>query len=148
MSTSASFDAPRKKISSCVRPGGCEMRASARRPGSALMRLDLPTLERPATPTSMPRICGTASTHPRAAALAKPEQAARPSPLRLLLGKHRLEIVPQLDLGAVLVHDKALLHHRERVVPGPIDHQSGREARKHEREDDRHVVEDHRLRRI
>ena len=37
-----------KKMSSCVRPGVCEVRARALRPVSALTRLDLPTLERPA----------------------------------------------------------------------------------------------------
>src|SRR4030081_3489982 len=54
MSTSrkpASFG-PSKKISSWVRPGVCEVRASALRPVSALIRLDLPTLERPANATS------------------------------------------------------------------------------------------------
>ena len=47
---------PQKKISSWVRPGVCEVRASAFRPVSALIRLDLPTLERPAKAISMPRI--------------------------------------------------------------------------------------------
>jgi hypothetical protein len=42
------FSGPSKKISSWVRPGVCEVRASALRPVSALIRLDLPTLERPA----------------------------------------------------------------------------------------------------
>src|SRR5262245_23009574 len=40
------------------------------------------------------------------------ETVARRSPLRLLLGEGSLEIIPQLDLGAVLVHDHALLDHR------------------------------------
>ena len=35
-------------MSSCVRPGVCEVRASAWRPVSALTSDDLPTLERPA----------------------------------------------------------------------------------------------------
>src|SRR3954451_8540308 len=52
---------PSKKISSWVRPGVCEVRASALRPVSALMRLDLPTLERPANATSMPAIGGKVS---------------------------------------------------------------------------------------
>src|SRR6185437_15445339 len=51
-----------KKISSWVRPGVCEVRASALRPVSALIRLDLPTLERPANATSMPAIGGSVST--------------------------------------------------------------------------------------
>src|SRR3954469_1068682 len=57
---SASFG-PSKKISSWVRPGVCEVRASALRPVSALMRLDLPTLERPANATSRPCIGGNVS---------------------------------------------------------------------------------------
>src|SRR5882762_7955543 len=50
-----------KKISSWVRPGVCEVRASALRPVSALMREDLPTLERPANATSSPAIGGSVS---------------------------------------------------------------------------------------
>ena len=41
-----------KKLISCVRPGVFEARASALRPVSALIRLDLPTFERPAKQTS------------------------------------------------------------------------------------------------
>src|SRR5712675_1625446 len=52
---------PSKKISSWVRPGVCEVRASALRPVRALIRLDLPTLERPAKATSMPAIGGSVS---------------------------------------------------------------------------------------
>src|ERR1700712_3486900 len=52
---------PSKKISSCVRPGVCDVRASALRPVSALIRLDLPTLDRPAKATSMPAIGGNVS---------------------------------------------------------------------------------------
>src|SRR5689334_8210114 len=52
---------PSKKISSWVRPGVCEVRASALRLVSALIRLDLPTLERPANATSMPAIGGSVS---------------------------------------------------------------------------------------
>src|SRR5258707_6132360 len=63
MSTSRkpAFSGPSKKISSWVRPGVCEVRASALRPVSALIRLDLPTLERPANATSMPAIGGSVS---------------------------------------------------------------------------------------
>src|SRR5258706_2499652 len=63
MSTSrnAALWGPSKKISSWVRPGVCEVRASALRPVSALIRLDLPTLERPANATSMPAIGGSVS---------------------------------------------------------------------------------------
>src|SRR5438067_1717354 len=52
---------PSKKINSWVRPGVCEVRASALRPVSALMRLDLPTLERPANATSKLAIGGRVS---------------------------------------------------------------------------------------
>src|SRR4051812_7626376 len=52
---------PSKKISSWVRPGVCEVRASALRPVSALIREDLPTLERPANATSSPAIGGSVS---------------------------------------------------------------------------------------
>src|SRR5260221_14583550 len=52
---------PLKKIRSCVRPGVCEMRARPLRPVSALMRLDLPTLERPAKAVSMPSARGSDS---------------------------------------------------------------------------------------
>src|SRR5713226_8850850 len=52
---------PSKKINSWVRPGVCEVRASALRPVSALIRLDLPTLERPAKATSMPASGGRVS---------------------------------------------------------------------------------------
>ena len=61
MSTSVSAGSPAKKISSWVRPGVCEVRASALRPVSALIRLDLPTLERPAKAISTPRALGSDS---------------------------------------------------------------------------------------
>src|SRR6266702_2852242 len=61
MSTSRRSPLPgtSKKISSWVRPGVCEVRASALRPVSALIRLDLPTLERPAKAISSPAIGGS-----------------------------------------------------------------------------------------
>src|SRR6202020_1835355 len=52
---------PSKKISSWVRPGVLDVRASALRPVIALIRLDLPTLERPAKATSTPAIGGNVS---------------------------------------------------------------------------------------
>src|SRR3974390_2605990 len=58
MSTTLRRPPPEKKINSWVRPGVREMRASALRPVSALTRLDLPTLERPANAISTPRIGG------------------------------------------------------------------------------------------
>src|SRR6202035_1924498 len=66
MSTSASRSGPPKKISCGVRPGVFEVRASARRPVSALIRLDLPTLERPANAISGAPIGGTESSPPPA----------------------------------------------------------------------------------
>src|SRR3954467_11234910 len=62
MSTRVRFGSAAKKISSWVRPGVCEVRARALRPVSALIRLDLPTLERPAKAISMPRILGSDSS--------------------------------------------------------------------------------------
>src|SRR5215471_1756446 len=59
MSTSVSGPPAVKKISSWVRPGVCEVRASALRLVSALIRLDLPTLERPAKAISTPSIGGS-----------------------------------------------------------------------------------------
>src|SRR5262249_52593616 len=63
MSTSrrSFFPGISKKISSWVRPGVCEVRARLLRPVSALMREDLPTLERPAKATSSPAIGGSVS---------------------------------------------------------------------------------------
>src|SRR6266540_2756828 len=59
MSTSVSGAPEVKYTSSCVRPGVCEVRARALRPVSALIRLDLPTLERPAKAISISRIDGS-----------------------------------------------------------------------------------------
>src|ERR1700704_4148144 len=62
MSTSVSGPAPVKKISSWVRPGVFEVRANALRLVSALIRLDLPTLERPAKAISTPSGGGSDSS--------------------------------------------------------------------------------------
>src|SRR3954468_7070427 len=62
MSTRVRLGSAAKKISSWVRPGVCEVRAKALRPVSAVIRLDLPTLERPAKAISMPRIFGSDSS--------------------------------------------------------------------------------------
>jgi hypothetical protein len=61
MSTRVSTGSPLKKISSWVRPGVRDTRTSELRPVSALIRLDLPTLERPAKAISSPRILGSDS---------------------------------------------------------------------------------------
>ena len=66
MSTSVSTGSPAKNISSWVRPGVRETRTSELRPVSALIRLDLPTLERPAKAISTPRILGSDSGEPAA----------------------------------------------------------------------------------
>src|ERR1700692_1073177 len=66
MSVSTSRPEPPKKISCWVRPGVFEVRASARRPVSALIKLDLPTLERPANAISGALIGSTESTEPAA----------------------------------------------------------------------------------
>src|ERR1700730_4805100 len=205
MSTSRkpALSGPSKKISSWVRPGVCEVRARALRPVSALTRLDLPTLERPAKATSMPAIGGSVSIEGEAQkncqspahrfcpcsisfasmsgvmrslsipVIARSEATKQsglsfqvldcfaslamtdPNPLsfswllpRLLRSKRRPEIVEQFDLHAVAMHDEALLQHRKRIVPGPVDHEAGREARQHEGEDQRHPGKDHLLGRV
>src|SRR5674476_1646089 len=80
MSTTLRVEPPVKKISSCVRPGVRDVRASALRLVSALTRLDLPTLERPAKAISTPRIGGS-ETYDEAAAtkLHSPANRRRPS---------------------------------------------------------------------
>src|SRR6266545_723082 len=80
MSTSVRGLPAPKKISSWVRPGVCDVRASALRPASALIRLDLPTFERPAKAISMPRIGGSRSTVAAAAANCQsPANSLRPA---------------------------------------------------------------------
>src|SRR5262245_26018144 len=171
MSTMLRLPPPEKKMSSCVRPGVREMRARFLRPVSALIRLDLPTFERPAKAISMPRIGGSEAGEAAAATNCQsPAKILRPVSisvrlnssdpiaaghewwemstllLRRLLDEHRLDIVEQFDLRPMLAHDYALLHDGKQIVPGPIDHESGREVCQHEREHQWHPVEDHRLR--
>src|SRR3978361_1427071 len=62
MPTRGSGPAPVKKVSSWVRPGVLEVRANALRLVSALIRLDLPTLERPAKAISTPSGGGSDSS--------------------------------------------------------------------------------------
>src|SRR5581483_1899214 len=150
MSTTSSPSPPVKNMSSCVRPGVREMRARLLRPVRALIRLDLPTLERPANAISTPRIAGSEAGVPAAAVKrhspanrrrpasssarvnsgsigchAQAPWATSPAPANRTQGnalllrrlhEHCLDIVEQLDLGAVLAHDHALLHHRQQVV--------------------------------
>src|SRR5512144_1443363 len=149
MSNTLRLSAPLKKMSSCVRPGVREIRARFLRPVSALIRLDLPTLERPAKAISMPRIGGNDAGVPAAATNCQsPAKRRRPASIsarvkspvpigtaysrRLLSGlglvpdEQRLEVVEQFNFGAVLAHDHALLQHRKRVIPCPVDHESSR----------------------
>src|SRR6516225_3889850 len=168
MSTSESCGGPAKKMSSWVRPGVCEVRASALRPVSALIGLDLPTLDRPAKATSAPAMAGSTSIEPAAAVKRHSAANSRrpasisssvysvmagdgPQPLflahdqdhalGLLLDEGGFEVVEEFDLGAVLVHNHRLLDDGQRVVPRPVDHQTGGEIRQHEGEDHRHPVE-------
>src|ERR1043165_562018 len=59
MSTTLRLLPPLKKINSWVRPGVRDVRARLLRPVRALIRLDLPTLERPAKAISVPLIGGS-----------------------------------------------------------------------------------------
>src|SRR4051812_28077635 len=132
------------------------------------MRLDLPTLDRPAHAISTPRIGGSTVGELAAATNCQsPANNLRPASISrwvksvmrtayskwrsanrragagltfrlFLLPEQCLDVVEQFDLGAVPAHDDALLGHRERVVPGPVDHETGRKIRQHEGEDDRH----------
>src|SRR5581483_4401081 len=79
----------------------------------------------------------------RSLAVAAPERLARSAGnLSLELGHvdalHRREprlplvdaqVLPEVDLRVVAPHDRVLLQQGEHVVPGPIDHQAGRERR-------------------
>src|SRR5436189_1791792 len=125
MSTRIGCPLVSKKISSWVRPGVCEVRASALRPVSALIRLDLPTLERPANAISMPRMAGNTASEPAAATkrhslanslrprsissslngtLGKGAIQRRLLCWQLLLSEQGLDVVEQLNLGAVAMH--------------------------------------------
>src|SRR5437762_7878802 len=105
------------------------MRARLLRPVSALIRLDLPTLERPAKAISMPvsfgsvsselaaqRNCQSLANNCRPALISADVKSAVMAPhppsgrRRILLQAERtLEVVEQFDLGAVLLHDDRLL---------------------------------------
>src|SRR6187431_283736 len=118
---SPAFSGPSKKISSWVRPGVCEVRARLLRPVSALIRLDLPTLERPANATSIPvilgrpssalaahRNCQSPANNFRPALISADVKSAVMAPCSpsggrriLFLGERALDVVEQFDLGAV-----------------------------------------------
>src|SRR5271169_4313467 len=86
MSTSVSRSSAEKKISSWVRPGVLEVRANPLRLVSALIRLDLPTLERPAKANSKPFIAGSeAGVAAAAAKRQSPANSRRPAPTSLVV---------------------------------------------------------------
>src|SRR5215813_3197914 len=165
MSTRVRRSSAAKNTSSWVRPGVCDVLARPLRLASALMRLDLPTLERPTKAISSPRMTGSEAVE--LAAEMKRHSGAnslRPAPISLAvkvsagirpvsgLTAHArltfffeegfdtapdvheevfeaacciLQVVKQLDLGAMAAHDDRLLDDRQRIVPGPVDHQAG-----------------------
>src|SRR5271167_1646334 len=86
MSTSVRRSSAEKKISSWVRPGVLEVRANPLRLVSALIRLDLPTLERPAKANSKPFIAGSEAGDAAAATNRHwPANNLRPAPTSLLV---------------------------------------------------------------
>src|SRR6185437_1035091 len=90
MSTRQRLPPPVKKMSSWVRPGVREVRARLLRPVRALIRLDLPTFERPAKAISTPRIAGNDAGVPAAATNChSPANRRRPAsisaPVKLLI---------------------------------------------------------------
>src|SRR5579871_944394 len=98
---------PSKKISSWVRPGVCEVRASALRPVSALIRLDLPTLERPAKAISIPCIGGSDSADD-AAQMKRQSPAKMRRPCSISSGGASLSILPPATLGLLLLGEQRL----------------------------------------
>src|SRR5829696_4228453 len=119
-----------KKLSSCVRPGVCEVRASVLRPVSALTRLDLPTFERPAKAISTPFIGGRLSK--RLAAQVKPASPANSLRPGSRNGSKAGEgaavmaraIGPRSRLGKVKGNDRAHAKHfcwRIRLAEGRAD---------------------------
>src|SRR5437899_4805240 len=111
--------APAKKISSWVRPGVCEVRASALRPASALIRLDLPTLERPAKAISIAPMGGSTANDPAAATKRhSPANNFRPASISSGVGSvmliRRLEN-PHSSPGIDLTRASILPWHSERT---------------------------------
>ena len=115
-----------KKLSSCVRPGVFEVRASAFWPVMALSRLDLPTLDLPANATSGLSGGGRASTsttpsrnsHPRAnshlpaawllvsaCSIAGAVTGRFPRPAR------KADIGKQFDFHVIAAHNQPLLQY-------------------------------------
>src|SRR5438270_7643765 len=155
MSTRRSSPFSSKKLSSCVRPGVRDMRASVLRPVSALISDDLPTLERPATAISG-NVAGGKPSIFEATQMNSPGPANRRRPDSRKSGpltqaylrcyfffapEHGGEIIPELELHAGAAHDEALLRNRQKIVPRPVDDETRRERAEHEGEDDRHISE-------
>src|SRR5499427_11142742 len=92
MSTRVRRSSAAKNTSSWVRPGVCEVLARPLRLVSALMRLDLPTLERPTNAISLPLIEGSETVDPAAETKRHSDaNSRRPAP-----------ISPAVKLGASL----------------------------------------------
>src|SRR6478736_4066972 len=155
MSTSRNCPFSSKKLSSCVRPGVRDMRASVLRPVSALISDDLPTLERPATAISGKLAGGSPSIFDAPQMNSQgPANRRRPDSRKsgsltqaylrcyfFFAPERAGEIVPELELHAGATHDEALLGDGEQVVPGPVDDEARWKRPEHEGEDDRHVSE-------
>src|SRR5277367_45957 len=154
----------RKKLIWRVRPGDCETRASALRPVSALMRLDLPTFERPTKAISGSSGGGIASLFAApamnsqgpanrrlAAAISSVENSLTRQRIRgrvfLCAAGKALEkacevhVPEDVHLHALPAHHHILLHGRQEVVPRPVDDEAGGKPAHHEREDQRHERE-------
>src|SRR6185312_3807926 len=128
-----------KTLSSCVRPGVFEVRASPLVPVRALISEDLPTLERPAKAISSRSIGGRSSilTQPLMKTKGR-ANSSRPASTRSslmasatltagLVGLGRPpeaghDIAEQVHLRAVAPHDDVLLGDRQRVVARPVQH--------------------------
>src|SRR6185437_435078 len=109
MSTTLRGPPPVKKINSWVRPGVREVRARFLRPVSALIRLDLPTLERPANAISTPRIGGSDTAEPAAAVNSQsPVNRRRPASISDAVKVCAVMVgAPSCDWGFPLVPAKA-----------------------------------------
>src|SRR3954471_20526723 len=91
-------------MSSWVRPGVLDVRAKALRPVSALIRLDLPTFERPAKAISMPATGGNESTEAQARENSHwPAKSRRPVSISLAEKSLVMAAVPPMEALAVLL---------------------------------------------